>query len=230
MAILNSITIGKGRKSLGNVTLQTLGGVTVAKQKITKNTSNTSKQKRQRSEFSRIMNVLRKFAPLARAAYSRVKTQSAFSRFAKMLYVPASEQARADLPTADPMTLVQAIVTGGDDAIMVDGSKVFSAVTKQQNYTMFSLATELPGAKPFDVGDVVPVDVVACVNAKGKLTTSHFNIEVTEGTIDTSDLPVLNLTGGVLTLVLDPFAATGYPVISINNERIGLHAQTYLGS
>lgn len=69
MAILNSITIGKGRKSLGNVTLQTLGGVTIAKQKIMRNASNTILQAEQRATFKAVLNSLRSFAPVARLAY-----------------------------------------------------------------------------------------------------------------------------------------------------------------
>lgn len=51
MAIIRSLVIGKGRKSLGEVTLKTVNGVTIASQKIVSNKSNTYSQQFQRSFF-----------------------------------------------------------------------------------------------------------------------------------------------------------------------------------
>lgn len=229
MAILNSITIGKGKKSLGNVTLQTLGGVTVAKQKIMHNKSNTMKQAKQRGEFKRIMSVLRKFAPLARAAYSRVKTQSAFSRFAKVLYVPASNLTPASLPDVTPLDLFVAIVQAGGDAAMVEGSKVFSAVQVGGNFVDFTLSTQFPGQVQKSVGDSVPVDVLICDNTAGTLTSQHFDFVLSDQQFTQEQTSGITIYGGVITLRLSGLDCAGdMPIISINNERIGLRAADYV--
>lgn len=229
MAILNSITIGKGRKSLGNVTLQTLGGVVVAKQKIMRNKSNTMKQAKQRGEFKRIMNVLRKFAPLARAAYSRVKTQSAFSRFAKMLYEPASGVTPASLASKTPFELIQAIVNAGGDAPMVEGAKVFSSVDVHAEYSDFVLSAQFPGQVPRTVGENVPVDIQICASASGQISTTTLSLPLTDAQIVDDTTSALSIFGGVLTLRLaNLLTGADYPIISINNERIGMRAADYI--
>lgn len=70
MAIINSITIGKGRRSLGNVTLRVRKGVTIASQKIESKTGTlgTENQVRHRVHWSNLVN-----------AYKRLITTSNFS-------------------------------------------------------------------------------------------------------------------------------------------------------
>lgn len=237
MAILNSITVGKGRKSLGNVTLQTLGGVVVAKQKIVRNTSKSAKQQAQRSEFKRIMNVLRKFASLARVAYSRVKTKSAFSLFVQPLYAAADLVGSALLTTATPASLAKAYLAAGKDMLISMGNKVFSSVVTghvpdepTMTWVEFGLAGSVPGAVPFSVGDDVIVEYYNCDNAKGEVEYSKFTSQVA------SERPSDNLVGkvwivnGLLYVRVGSISDDDFPIVIINNERIGLHASTYYGA
>lgn len=86
MAFTNSITIGKGTKSIGNVTLANVGGRIVAKQKITSNSSNTAKQASQRAKFKLAMSYLRQMAYFSRLCFRRSGTYSAFSKFCHSWY------------------------------------------------------------------------------------------------------------------------------------------------
>lgn len=228
MAILNSITIGKGKKSLGNVTLQTLGGVTIAKQKIMTNKSNTMQQSRQRREFKRIMAELRKFAPLAKIAKSRVKTSSAFSRLLKPMYVGAASLQTSALPTATPATIIKAALTYGVSCMLADGSKVFGGVSVSSNGRVdLALYSAFPGTKPVEVGDNVEVKIYYCSNAEGAVNVVVFDLPLGDATPQDPDDNALWLQNGILTLRTNDIDAGSYPVIYINGERIGLDAEMY---
>lgn len=54
MAIVNSLAIGKSRKSAGNLTYKTVRGRTIASQRITENKSNSAKQQVQRDLFRNV--------------------------------------------------------------------------------------------------------------------------------------------------------------------------------
>lgn len=233
MAILNSITIGKGRKSLGNVTLQTLGGVVVAKQKIMHNKSKSVKQQTQRKHFKAVMNQLRKFAPLARAAYARVKTQSAYARWAKSFYPAAAALTPAQLLTANPASMAKDRIAAGEEFMIADGKKVFSAAIEaqgpeQEELIIFDLTSELPGSVPFGVGDTIPVESVCYDSAQEALV--RYSAEVIVGSqppVAANQIDVW-IEEGVLKVrakgILNAGELVQYPVFSINNERIGLPA------
>lgn len=229
MAILNSITIGKGRKSLGNVTLQTLGGVVVAKQKIMRNTSKSQKQQAQRKHFKQVMNQLRKFAPLARAAYSRVKTQSAYARWAKSFYPAAAALTPATLLTSTPISMTEDRVDAGEDFMLSDGKKVFSASSQVGTSGIdLELSSQLPGSVPFGVGDTIPVEMTYYDGEEN--TMQSFSDSVVVGSQPAAGEHSIDvwISGEILyTRVANVFSdgeLIKYPVISINNERIGLPA------
>lgn len=54
MAIVNSLAIGKSKKSAGNLTYKTVRGRTIASQRITENKSNTFLQATQRGRFANV--------------------------------------------------------------------------------------------------------------------------------------------------------------------------------
>lgn len=88
MAIINSITIGKGKKSLGNVTLQHYYNKTVAKQKILANPAYvpSTLQKTQRTRF-RIPGIIAAgYNPAIKSAFSRTQYGSSFNNFVKQNY------------------------------------------------------------------------------------------------------------------------------------------------
>lgn len=93
MAIIHSITIGKGRKSLGNVTLQNYYGKTVAKQKIVANPNYvpTAAQLKQRRYFTPMAHLAGAYNPLIRQTYVRSKNGSAYNNFYKTNYNSVKE-------------------------------------------------------------------------------------------------------------------------------------------
>lgn len=84
MAIINSITIGKGKGSLGNVTLRYVGGDTIGSQKILKKGSGgTLKQVSIRARWGNIVNLYQAFAGALDKCFEEVKRprQSDFNLF-----------------------------------------------------------------------------------------------------------------------------------------------------
>lgn len=83
MAVINSLAIGAGVKSAGNITYRRTRGRTIASQRITENKSNTPAQAAQRTKF----RVMTQFASLISAyidmGFSKTKYGSARNQFIK---------------------------------------------------------------------------------------------------------------------------------------------------
>lgn len=62
MAVINSLGIGAGAKSAGNITYAHYKGRTIAKQRITENKSNTPAQEQQRMRFAQVEYLCRGFS------------------------------------------------------------------------------------------------------------------------------------------------------------------------
>lgn len=84
MAVINSLAIGNGVKSAGNITYRRTRGRTIASQRITENKSNTAAQQAQRGKFK----VMTQFASLIAAyiglAYDKTKYGSQRNNFIKL--------------------------------------------------------------------------------------------------------------------------------------------------
>lgn len=83
MAIVNSLAIGKSRKSAGNLTYKTVRGRTIASQRITENRSNTIAQSAQRSKFSMASQAIALVAPYIDYCYEKSKYGSSRNAFMK---------------------------------------------------------------------------------------------------------------------------------------------------
>lgn len=84
MARINSITIGKGKGSLGNVTLRYVGGDTIASQKVLKKGSGgTLKQVSIRARWGNIVNLFQTFEGALEKCFQEVRRprQSDFNMF-----------------------------------------------------------------------------------------------------------------------------------------------------
>lgn len=83
MAIVNSLAIGKSRKSAGNLTYKTVRGRTIASQRITENKSNTIAQGIQRNRFSQASQAMTLIAPYIEACYEKSRYGSSRNAFMK---------------------------------------------------------------------------------------------------------------------------------------------------
>lgn len=81
MAIINSLAIGKSRKSAGNLTYKTVRGRTIASQRITENKSNTIAQGFQRNRFSQASQAMTLIAPYIGACYEKSRYGSSRNAF-----------------------------------------------------------------------------------------------------------------------------------------------------
>lgn len=84
MAIINSITIGKGKGSLGNVTLRYVGGDTIGSQKVLKKGSGgTLKQVTIRARWGNLVNLFQVFEGSLEKCFQEVRRarQSDFNMF-----------------------------------------------------------------------------------------------------------------------------------------------------
>lgn len=98
MAVINSLAIGNGVKSAGNITYRRTRGRTIASQRITENKSNTAAQQAQRGKFK----VMTQFASLMSAfidkAFDKTKYGSQRNNFIK--------QNKETLPDVNPTQLL----------------------------------------------------------------------------------------------------------------------------
>lgn len=83
MAIVNSLAIGKSRKSAGNLTYKTVRGRTIASQRITENKSNTIAQGVQRNRFAMASQAISMCQLYVNYAYEKSKYGSARNEFMK---------------------------------------------------------------------------------------------------------------------------------------------------
>lgn len=81
MAIINSLAIGKGVKSAGNLTYKTVRGRTIASQRITKNKSNTPFQQNQRQRFAKVSESMKLLQQYIDACYEKSKYGSSRNAF-----------------------------------------------------------------------------------------------------------------------------------------------------
>lgn len=84
MAIVNSLAIGKSRKSAGNLTYKTVRGRTIASQRITENRSNTAAQGIQRSRFGATAQCMQLFLPYVNNFFEKTKYGSARNQYVKV--------------------------------------------------------------------------------------------------------------------------------------------------
>lgn len=81
MAIINSLAIGKGVKSAGNLTYKTVRGRTIASQRITQNKSNTPYQQNQRQRFALVSESMKLLQQYIDACYEKSKYGSSRNAF-----------------------------------------------------------------------------------------------------------------------------------------------------
>lgn len=81
MAIINSLAIGKGVKSAGNLTYKTVRGRTIASQRITQNRSNTPFQQNQRQRFAKVSESMKLLQQYIDACYEKSKFGSSRNAF-----------------------------------------------------------------------------------------------------------------------------------------------------
>lgn len=81
MAIVNSLAIGKSRKSAGNLTYKTVRGRTIASQRITQNESNSPFQQSQRRIFAKVSESMKLIQQYIDACYEKSKYGSSRNAF-----------------------------------------------------------------------------------------------------------------------------------------------------
>lgn len=86
MAIVNGILVPKARKSAGNLTFRTVGGVTIFSEKVTKNPSSSGLQVKQRSNFKKVQEFAPLVAAIGRITQKRDKNRSTYNVLYKALY------------------------------------------------------------------------------------------------------------------------------------------------
>lgn len=83
MAIINSVAVGRGRKSVGEFTYRLVRGRTVAARRVLTNASKSLRQVTQRSAFKVVSQFVSIFAPIIDAAYVKSRYGSARNYFMK---------------------------------------------------------------------------------------------------------------------------------------------------
>lgn len=81
MAIINSVVVGRGQKSVGEVSLQVRRGRTIASRRITENKSNSPGQAIQRSSFGNFVKIFSKYKFFFAENFEPTKFGSKFNQF-----------------------------------------------------------------------------------------------------------------------------------------------------
>lgn len=81
MAVINSVVVGRGQKSVGEVSLQVRRGRTIAARRITENKSNTPGQAIQRSSFGNFVKIFSKYKFFFSENFEPTKFGSKFNQF-----------------------------------------------------------------------------------------------------------------------------------------------------
>lgn len=85
MAVINSLGIGAGSKSAGNITYAHYRGRTIAKQRITSNKSNTTLQQAQRERFADVNYLARGFSSIL-PVFDKTRYGFQLNKFVKLNY------------------------------------------------------------------------------------------------------------------------------------------------
>lgn len=81
MAIINSVVVGRGKKSVGEVTLAYQRGRTIARRRVFENKSRTSLQTVQRDKFKTIVKLTSPYKSFFAAGFERSQYGSSFNSF-----------------------------------------------------------------------------------------------------------------------------------------------------
>ena len=139
MAIINSLGIGAGAKSAGNITYAHYRGRTIAKQRITENKSNTAAQEQQRMRFAQVEYLCRGFRNFL-PNFAPTKYGFRSNRFIKVNYKTLAEYVIAHDDWNETGTPVGAAIDYITSLMPDDASA--PAVYKMPLYSAFDLRRE----------------------------------------------------------------------------------------
>lgn len=213
MARIDSITIGKGRGSLGNVTLRNVKGETIASQKVSKGTQlvGTRSQVLQRVRWANLvlafqgLNALGDGKGMTQSFPQRPKNQSNFNAFMKAnLAIPEVGAVVLSKSDSDSRLLVPApfVVTNGSltapTALMAtfrNGTFVMAGSNNFQN--MGALSAALIADYGFEEGDVV---TFIGMNWTTSGATKFTSLQIVVNSTSSSALPSEINASGVITV------------------------------
>lgn len=213
MAKIDSITIGKARGSLGNVTLRNVKGETIASQKVSKGSQlvGTRSQVLQRVRWANLvlafqgLNALGDGKGMAQSFPQRPKNQSNFNAFLKAnLATPEVGAVVLSKSESDSRLLVPApfVVTNGSltaptalMATFTNGTFVMGGSRSFQN--MGQLSAALIAEFGFENGDIV---TFIGMNWTATGATKFTSLQIMINSSSTSALPSEITAGGVITV------------------------------
>lgn len=238
MAIIHSVVIGRGRKSLGQVTLKTMGGVCIGSQRILRNSSNTERQQLIRRRWRDTMSTAGWMAPLAAAAYSRKGADTAWSRLLHwVLY--SRRDFQYDYSAARAGAVGFETLTAYGDFPLSDGKvKISTAqylLVTNTPLMLFTIQKNLQTLLNIEEGDSVEVDVQWFMSAA---RTDHdiYSVVPTSGghpmavgiyDYETYFVVALQMPAIETTSTEENHLKSAWPVLRLNGQRFGMRALTY---
>lgn len=199
MAIINSITIGKGKGSLGNVTLRYVGGDTIGSQKVLKKGSGgTLKQVSIRARWGNIVNLFQAFNGALDKCFEEVKRprQSDFNLFLSRNIKKSSVYLTADQVRQGGAVVFAAQISEGSlpaishgqgtgDVILSDINVASLSISATTTVKAFSNAI-INNNNGWQVGDQLSIFVLTqTVNAETQVP--YVSVAKYEVTLSTSD-------------------------------------------
>ena len=242
MARINSITIGKGKGSLGNVTLRYVGGDTIASQKVLKKGSGgTLKQVSIRARWGNIVNLFQTFEGGLEKCFQEVRRprQSDFNMFLSRnikkssVYLTADQVRQggavafaAQISEGSLPSISHGLATG--DVITSDIVMGSMSITASTTLKAFSNAI-INNNEGWQVGDQLSVfALVQTVNSETQVP--YVTCQKVEITLDNSDaaedVMVRDLAGADYISIVDGKIAFGQ---TINGAGCYVHSRLVNG-
>lgn len=240
MAIIRSVVMGRARKSVGQVTLTTIGGVCVGRQRIGENKSNTPAQRTWRQSFAMAMQSASWLVPLASDAYKRKGLKSAWSQLCRYLMAVAEA---ADYEFARPAGQIAFRISEGygNFPMSVGKLRVSNAQylnVAEHNLLLLTFNYNIYEALGISSGDSVNINAdwymseLYYHNDRYDSPITYHGHPTTVGVYDNDfnfvvalEMPLLSATS-----TADHYLKGMWPVIRINGQRINLRSSEYFSS
>ena len=247
MAIINSVAVGRSKKSVGEFTYRYFRGRTIASRRVTENSSSTSAQVRQRGLFGGMAQIASLFSEFIDWSFAKTTYGSSRNNFVKTNLPNWTEYREEDFLATVPVgasvleMALSAIQETGVNLVMGLGSNLLTCTAEQDSEGAISY--KLTSSQPIEEGDKI-ILMAACNYAYAGTSYLYdfvkvFELDVTSDiisslddlysfTVDSSMLADLANGFGLsssVTIDLTAFAAT---LLKYEDGHVSVRSTTYL--
>lgn len=241
MAIVNSLGVGAARRSAGELTYAHYGGNTISRRRIISNLSNTPRQASHRQLFKQVIQSISYLSDMTENAYNPIGIKSPWSRFVHYCYKARVRLGNYDLPpNAGALAYERYDIDG--DFPMSDGRMKFDTmsclVTGSTGMLIATSYTDFPFRAGLDEGEPQYVNINwYCTRGHSEFLRTEYRVRsgvmpTTPGLYEGNNVwyLVMQMPDIMLSQTAENYLKSTWPVIWVNNQRIGYKASAYFRS